>query len=136
VERALARPELFDASAGPCAQRQRRWRLLFGQLSPTGWCTSFRALAVKTPLAFLFLLGLGAWLTVRGRAARPWRVAIGKGAGQARPMPWAFSAGILAPAMTSPVNYGLRHVLPVYMGFSIVAALAVVRLAKTGKWFV
>jgi hypothetical protein len=36
--------------------------------------------------------------------------------------------------MTSPVNYGVRHVLPVYMGFSIVAALAVVRLARTGKW--
>jgi hypothetical protein len=32
------------------------------------------------------------------------------------------------------VNYGIRHVLPVYMGFSIVAALAVVRLAQTSKW--
>jgi len=134
----LPAPELFDGIRRAMRHNASEGGgYLFGQLSPTGWWYFFpAALAVKTPLAFLFLLGLGAWLTVGAGHARPWRVAIGKGAGQARPLlPWAFSLGILAPAMTSPVNYGLRHVLPVYMGFSIVAALAVVRLAKTGKWF-
>ena len=119
----LPAPELFDGIRR--AMRHNAGEgggYLFGRLSPTGWWYFFpAALAVKTPLAFLFLLGLGAWLTVR--------------AGHARPLlPWAFAMGILAPAMTSPVNYGVRHVLPVYMGFSIVAALAVVRLAQTGKW--
>ena len=119
----LPAPELFDGIRR--AMRHNAGEgggYLFGRLSPTGWWYFFpAALAVKTPLAFLFLLGLGGWLTVR--------------AGHARPLlPWAFSLGILAPAMTSPVNYGVRHVLPVYMGFSIVAALAVVRLVQTGKW--
>ena len=127
----LPAPELFDGIRR--AMRHNAGEgggYLFGQLSPTGWWYFFpAALAVKTPLAFLFLLGGGAWLTIRAGHARV-------GAGRARPLlPWAFCLGILAPAMTSPVNYGIRHVLPVYMGFSIVAALALVRLAQTSKWF-
>ncbi len=120
----LPAPELFDGIRR--AMRHNAGEgggYLFGQLSPTGWWYFFpAALAVKTPLAFLFLLGLGGWLCwTKRRSAVHW-------------LPWAFSLGILAPAMTSPVNYGIRHVLPVYMGFSIVAALAVVRLAQTRKW--
>ena len=127
----LPAPELFDGIRRAMRHNASEGGgYLFGQLSPTGWWYFFpAALAVKTPLAFLFLLGLGAWLTVLAAA---WRLAC---QGRAcRPTPWAFSLGILVPAMTSPVNYGIRHVLPVYMGFSIVAALAVVHLAKTGKW--
>jgi 4-amino-4-deoxy-L-arabinose transferase-like glycosyltransferase len=121
----LPAPELFDGIRR--AMRHNAGEgggYLFGRLSPTGWWYFFPvALAFKTPLAFLFLLGLGAWLCwTQRRPAAYW-------------LPWAFSLGILAPAMTSPVNYGVRHVLPVYMGFSIVAALAVVRLAQTRKWF-
>jgi hypothetical protein len=123
----LPAPELFDG-----VRRAMRHNAsegggyLFGQLSPTGWWYFFPvALAFKTPLAFLLLLGLGKWVCWQKRR----RVAYW--------LPWAFSLGILAPAMTSPVNYGVRHVLPVYMGFSIVAALAVVRLAQWSqarKW--
>jgi len=36
----------------------------------------------------------------------------------------AFSAGILLFAMTSRINIGVRHVLPVYVGFSIICAAA------------
>ena len=120
----LPAPEFFDGIRR--AMRHNAGEgggYLFGQLSPTGWWYFFpAALAVKTPLAFLVLLGLGAWLCWRKpRHAAHW-------------LPWAFCLGILAPAMTSPVNYGVRHVLPVYMGFSIVAALAVVQL-QTRKWF-
>jgi hypothetical protein len=121
----LPAPELFDGIRR--AMRHNAGEgggYLFGQLSPTGWWYFFpAALAVKTPLAFLLLLGGGAWLGwTKRRMAAHW-------------LPWALCLGILAPAMTSPVNYGVRHVLPVYMGFSIVAALAVVRLAQKGKWF-
>jgi 4-amino-4-deoxy-L-arabinose transferase-like glycosyltransferase len=122
----LPAPELFDGIRR--AMRHNAGEgggYLFGQLSPTGWWYFFpAALAVKTPIAFLLLLGLGAWLCWKKREFAHW-------------LPWAFSLGILAPAMTSPVNYGVRHVLPVYMGFSIVAALAVVRLAQwsqTRRW--
>jgi hypothetical protein len=120
----LPAPELFDGIRRAMRHNASEGGgYLFGQLSPTGWWYFFpAALAVKTPLAFLFLLGLGAWLCwTKPRHAAHW-------------LPWAFSLGILAPAMTSPVNYGVRHVLPVYMGFSIVAALAVIWLAQTRKW--
>jgi hypothetical protein len=120
----LPAPELFDGIRRAMRHNASEGGgYLFGQLSPTGWWYFFPvALAVKTPLAFLLLVGLGAWLCWKKRRfAAHW-------------LPWAFALGILAPAMTSPVNYGIRHVLPVYMGFSIVAALAVVRLARTGKW--
>jgi hypothetical protein len=39
--------------------------------------------------------------------------------------------------MTSHINIGARHILPVYIGFSMVAALAVVQLgqwSQTKKW--
>jgi hypothetical protein len=36
-------------------------------------------------------------------------------------LPRAFSLGILLPAMTSHVNIGVRHILPIYIGFSIMA---------------
>src|SRR5206468_9112797 len=83
------------------------------------------AMAVKTPIAFLALLGLGGWLCWTRRARLAYL------------LPLAFSLGILMPAMTSHVNIGLRHVLPVYIGFSIMAAFGVVQLAqwsRTAKW--
>jgi hypothetical protein len=39
-------------------------------------------------------------------------------------LPLAFSLGILLPAMTSHVNIGVRHILPIYIGFSIMAGRA------------
>jgi hypothetical protein len=56
---------------------------------------------------------------------------------RARPVYWlplAFSLGILLPAMTGHINIGVRHILPVYIGFSMVAALALLELAQDGKW--
>jgi hypothetical protein len=38
-------------------------------------------------------------------------------------MPLAFSLGILLTSLFSNINIGVRHVLPVYLGFSITAAL-------------
>jgi hypothetical protein len=120
----LPAPELFDGIRRAMRHNSSEGGgYLFGRLSPTGWWYFFpAALAFKTPLAFLFLLGLGKWVCwQKRRGAAYW-------------LPWAFFMGILVPAMTSPVNYGVRHVLAVYMGFAIVAALAVVRLAQTGRW--
>src|SRR5205823_1621222 len=52
-------------------------------------------------------------------------------------LPLAFALGILVPAMTSHVNIGLRHILPIYSGLSILAAVGVVYLMEsqaTAKW--
>jgi 4-amino-4-deoxy-L-arabinose transferase-like glycosyltransferase len=100
---------------------------LLGQRSITGWWYFFEvALAVKTPLAFLILLGFGVAPVLRRhpRYRRPW-------------LPLAFSGGILLVGVFSRINIGLRHVLPVYIGFALLAAVSVVRLlelAETRKW--
>ena len=100
---------------------------LLGQRSETGWWYFFEvALAVKTPLAFLILLGFGVALALRRqqRYQRPW-------------LPLAFAAGILLVGVFSRINIGLRHVLPVYIGFAVLTAVAVVRLVEltqTRRW--
>src|ERR1041384_1271842 len=48
-------------------------------------------------------------------------------------MPLAFSLGVLVPAMTSPVNYGVRHVLPIYLGFSLIAARGVLQMMEWAR---
>jgi hypothetical protein len=96
---------------------------LLGERSMHGWWYYYLViLAVKTPLAFLALLFLGIAYYKRTRGA--W-------------LPLAFSAGILLFSLTSGINIGVRHVLPVYIGFSLVAAAGAVRLLETGaraKW--
>ena len=68
----------------------------------------------KTPLPFLALFFYGAFLCVR-HAKKDGRGGIAL----------MFSLAILLFSMTSRINIGVRHVLPVYVrGFSLVAAVA------------
>ena len=93
---------------------------LLGQFRNKGWWYYFPvALAVKTPLGFLALLFLGLYQCWRHRGEMSYL------------LPVAFCLGILAPAMTANVNIGVRHVLPIYLGFSILAAIAVVQMAAS-----
>ncbi len=87
---------------------------LLGARSRTGfWPFYLVGLAVKTPLAFLALLGAGIAMLFRPHPRRgAMRTAL------------AFSAGVLAVAMGSRINIGIRHILPVYLGFSLLAAVA------------
>jgi hypothetical protein len=82
-----------------------------------GWWYYFPLmLSVKTPLAFLILLVLGVCAGFSRRVTvRHW-------------IPLAYSLGILLPAMAGSINIGIRHILPVYAGFAIVAALGLARL--------
>src|SRR5205814_4458747 len=48
-------------------------------------------------------------------------------------LPVAFALGILIPAMTSHVNIGLRHILPIFSALAILAAIGLTRLL-TIKW--
>lgn len=83
------------------------------------------AIAVKSPLPFLILVVLGLWLLVRppagGRAWRRW-------------VPVLSAIGILVIVMQSGVNVGLRHVLPIYPFFCLLAAWALVEGRRSRGW--
>jgi len=89
---------------------------LLGQRSQVGFHYFFPVvLAVKTPLAFLALAALG--------ILAAWR----------RPLGWLpifFAAGILLPALFSRIDIGVRHVLPIYLALSLLAAAGGMRLLE------
>jgi len=91
---------------------------LFGRYSEHGWWYYFPvALAVKTPLAFLGLMIVGCALCFRRRFCSP----------------LAYALGILIFAMAfSHVNPGIRHVLPMFVGLSVVAGAAAQYLWSSG----
>jgi len=99
---------------------------LLGQHSKFGFRHYYPVvLAVKTPLAFLALLALGTVFCLRRRRESRCR------------MPLAFSLGILMVAVFSNINIGVRHILAVHIGFSIVAAVAASELSELSqrrKW--
>jgi 4-amino-4-deoxy-L-arabinose transferase-like glycosyltransferase len=116
----LPAPELFDGVKVALHHNDTGHpAYLLGEIRRTGWWYYFPVvLSVKTPIAFLLLLGFGIWLCWIKRASLVYS------------MPLAFCMGILAPSMASKVNIGVRHILPVYIGFSIVAALAAMQLLR------
>jgi hypothetical protein len=95
---------------------------LLGERSISGfWYFYPVVLAVKTPLALVLLLGFALWLAFRERARlqRDWPVL-------------AFALGILLVALFSRINIGVRHILPVYFAFSLLAAAALPDLWRRG----
>ncbi len=96
---------LFHNEAGHLA-----WFL--GSLDNQGWWYFFPVmLAVKTPLGLLLLAGAGLAVVWKHRGdIRYW-------------LPLALVGGTLLPAMLGRIDIGTRHVLPVYFGISILAAL-------------
>jgi hypothetical protein len=93
---------------------------LLGQERDTGWWYYFPvALAVKTPLGLLVLGAIGVYFVATRFRSRAEYL-----------MPLAFALGILLPAMQGNVNIGVRHVMPIYIAFSILAAIACVELSR------
>jgi len=113
----LPAPEFFDGIAVAIEHNtQGHGAYLLGETGTKGWWYYFPVvLSVKTPTAFLILLLLGIWPCWKYRA-RPGFL-----------LPLAFSLGILFSGMAGHVNIGVRHILPVYIGFAIIAAVAVDR---------
>jgi len=99
---------------------------LLGERSDYGfWYYYPVVLAVKTPLPFLILLAIGAVLCLKKPRAVPCR------------MPVSFSVGILTVALFSNINIGVRHILAVYVGFSVLAAIGVsewLERSRRSKW--
>jgi 4-amino-4-deoxy-L-arabinose transferase-like glycosyltransferase len=107
----LPAPELFEGIRHVVDHnRSGHISYLLGERRQTGWWYFFPlALAVKTPLAFLALALGGAVVAVRQATAARW--------------PLACSAAVLLCALPSRINLGTRHVLAIYVGLSIVAAV-------------
>ncbi len=96
---------------------------LLGERSNTGfWYFYPVVLAVKTPMAFLLLVAAGLTFAIR---KREWFRRAGP--------PLAFSAGIVLVGLFTHINIGVRHILPVYIGFSLLAAAAAVHLLELGR---
>jgi hypothetical protein len=95
---------------------------LLGAVGETGfWNFYWVALGVKTPIGFLVLLAVGVFLAFR--RLPPFRNLY---------LPLAFSAGVMLVGTFTHINIGIRHVLPIYVGFSLVGAFAALHLLDTG----
>lgn len=88
-----------------------------GQYGTRGWWDYYAvAIGVKTPLALLALMAIG--------AAASWRRAVA---------PLAFTAGILIFASAfGHINLGIRHILPAYVGLCVVAGAGAAWLWSAG----
>jgi 4-amino-4-deoxy-L-arabinose transferase-like glycosyltransferase len=84
---------------------------LLGNVSLSGFYWFYPvALAVKTPLGFLVLIGGALWLAWKRRTDAAW-------AG-----PVAVALGIMAVGLWSRINIGTRHILPIYFCFALLSA--------------
>jgi hypothetical protein len=124
---AVPAPELFDGISFASYHNSRgHAAFFFGEIRNTGWWYFFPVMFfLKTPLAWLLLLGFGLVLFLRRRGELAWW------------MPVAYALGVLVPSMTSRVNIGSRHILPMTAGLAIVAGLALFKLledASNKKW--
>ncbi len=118
----LPAPEFFRGITDALAHdRQGHPAFLLGEFRMTGWWYYFPvALAVKTPIAFLIMLAVGILVCLRERTRLVYL------------LPIAFTLGILLPAMFGRIDIGIRHIEPIYIGLSIIAALGLVQLLQ---WF-
>jgi len=128
----LARAKVFPAPAlfeglGELAAKNSAGHksYLLGEVRTTGWWYFFPvALAVKTPLPFLLLTGIGlvaAWRGLSGADRRP------------LVEPAAIAFAILLVCLPSRINIGLRHVLPMYPFLAVAAGLGAVALWRARR---
>ena len=83
--------------------------------------------AFKTPLAYLILMMLGIGLTLR----RQVRVSHSPGSR------WRIRAGSSRSPCLASINIGLRHILPVYVAFSVIVGMAafwILDQSGTKRW--
>lgn len=99
-----------------------RFAYLLGEVRMGGWWYFFPvALLVKTPLAFLLLAAIGT-VAVSASLRKP-----GRAHGLA--ILWS-STAILLVSLNTPIQIGVRHVLPIYPFLAFLAALGAHSLAR------
>jgi hypothetical protein len=123
----LPAPELFAGVADVVKHNaEGHVSYLFSQVSRTGFPGFyFVVLTMKTPIAFLALTLAGAvCLARRWKSSPAWRI------------PAAYALAITAVSFFSRINIGVRHILPVYTGLSILAAAGLLQLvaAASRRW--
>jgi len=98
---------------------------LLGEYRTDGWWYFFPVVvAVKTPIAFLVLCGIGFfWLVRQSLAKIRWQEWV----------PASCGPVILLVCMTSSIDLGVRHILPIYPLLAMVAGLGLVRLLEAGR---
>ncbi|MGH9316856.1 MAG: ArnT family glycosyltransferase, partial [Thermoanaerobaculia bacterium] len=97
---------------------------LFGEIRENGWWYFFPVvLAVKTPLGFSLLAGVGLFFLMRKRNEVGWEAWA----------PFVSASVILLVVLPSRINIGVRHVLPMYPFLSIVAGYGVARLLSAPR---
>ena len=96
---------------------------LCGKVTTSGWWWYFPfAIALKTTIAALLLIVMGGWLAMRDHALR-WPFA-----------EWTAAAfGIVAVAMPSTLDLGIRYVLPFYAPFAIAGAAAALAMLRSSR---
>lgn len=83
-------------------------------------------LALKTPLGFLLLAIFGIWINARdGMRLKDWRIIA----------PGASAVAILLSILTSPLNLGIRYLLPIYPFLAIASAGGLAALWSKGTWW-
>ena len=92
---------------------------LLGKTSNEGWWYYYPiALLVKMPIAFLIMSAIGIYACIKERAHPAYLFVL------------AFCAAILLPAMAGSIDIGIRHIEPINIGLSIIAALGLVQLLQ------
>jgi tetratricopeptide (TPR) repeat protein len=98
---------------------------LAGEVSASGWWYYFpAAFAMKTPLALMVLLAVGLVAFVRRRHE------IGMGNLLFVLLPVGMYLGV---AMSTGINIGLRHILPIYPFVILIAAVGATELIRSGR---
>jgi Dolichyl-phosphate-mannose-protein mannosyltransferase len=97
---------------------------LLGEYRKTGWWYFFPVvLAVKTPIGFLLLAGAGLAVVFVKDAGHSWQ----------RRLTAIFPMIILLVCMTSRINIGVRHILPIYPPLAVLGGYQAARLVRDGK---
>ena len=96
---------------------------LCGEVGTTGWWWYFPfAVVMKTTIAALVLFLAGGWLALRDRTLRgPF-------------LEWSLAAlALIAVAMPSTLDVGIRYILPFYVPFAIAAAAAFAAMLRSSR---
>jgi 4-amino-4-deoxy-L-arabinose transferase-like glycosyltransferase len=97
---------------------------LLGKYSTAGWWYFFPvAVGVKTPIGFLILAGCGLLAVVRGFRSSPWQHGLTA----------IFPVAIMLVCMSSSINLGVRHILPIYPMLAVIGGYGISALPLLAK---